>query len=65
MVLWDKAPYSRETWICDTVVGRYLIRRRYKGAREFVLMHEGQSTKHYGTVDQLKQIVERILASVR
>jgi hypothetical protein len=62
--LWDKPPYNPDKWICDVPkVGRYLIERRHKGSREFVLKLNGTSTKFYGTVDQLKQAVERILSS--
>jgi hypothetical protein len=61
-LLWDHPPHYPGYWICDiSGIGRYLIRRREKGSREFVLLLNGKSTKYYGTVEQLKKIVERIV----
>jgi hypothetical protein len=63
-IFWDKPPHNPDKYICDVPgIGRYLIQRRHKGSREFVLKLNGVSTKYYGTVEQLKKIVERILAA--
>jgi hypothetical protein len=60
-MLWDKPPHNPDKWVTDiSGVGRYLIQRRGKGSREYVLMLNGKSTKYYGTVDELKKTVERI-----
>jgi hypothetical protein len=63
-MVWDHPPHNPDKWIADVPgIGRYLIRRRMKGSREHVLMLNDTSTKHYGTVDQLKATVERIVAA--
>ena len=61
-MLWDKATYLRDTHITDTAVGRYLIRRPYRGAREYRLYLNGQPTTYRGSVEHLKWTVEQILA---
>lgn len=60
-MLWDKPPHNPDKWVCDTPVGRYLIQRRKKGSQEFVLIFNGHNTKFYGTVEQLKRTVERVI----
>ena len=56
--------HDKSSWFADVDgIGRYLIRRRVSGSREFVLLLDDKSTKYYGTVVELKKIVERIVAS--
>lgn len=65
MPIWDKPPYNPNRWVCDIPgIGRFLIQRRTKSSREYVLKLNGISTKHYGTVDELKEIVSRWKAEV-
>jgi hypothetical protein len=64
--LWDKPPHNTNKWVADiSGVGRYLIQRREKGSREYVLKLNGRTTKYYGTVDELKKTVERIVSSTK
>ena len=63
-MFWNHPLYSSSSWICDVPgVGRYLIERREPRSREFILKLNNVSTKYYGTVDELKKIVERITVS--
>jgi len=63
-LLWDHPPHNSQAWVCDVPeLGRYLIRRRNKGAREFCLFHNGRPTKYYGSIEELKVIVQRIAST--
>lgn len=60
---WEHAVYQRSAWICDTPLGRYYIKREAPHSRTFRLYLENKRTKYYGTADELKTIVERIVST--
>ena len=63
-LLWDHPPHNLNAWVCDVPeLGRYLIRRRHKWDRQFCLFLNGQPTKYYGSIDELKKIVQRIITT--
>lgn len=63
-VRWDHPVYHPEMWCTDIPkVGRYLIKREQKGSRLYTLSLNNKATKYRGTCDELKIIVQRIVAS--
>lgn len=64
MIRWEKAPYQRDAWFADTPVGRYLIRRPYRGAREFRVFLNNYRSKYHGSLEQCQKTVEQIIAGL-
>ena len=62
MIRWQKAPYGIKAEFADVPgAGRYLIQRLKPRSREFILRLNNTRTKYYGTADELKKIVDRIV----
>lgn len=51
-----------DLWVLQTRVGRYVIRRDRRGSLDFRLWLNKKPTKYCGTVEEMKVVVERILA---
>jgi hypothetical protein len=63
IMIWDTIPNTRDVFITDVPgLGRYLIKRPVKGCRQFRLYLNNRGTSYFGTVDQLKKTVDRIIA---
>ena len=50
-----------DIWVLQTKVGRFVIRRDKRGSRDFHLWLGKKPTTHWGTVEELQKVVNRIL----
>ena len=61
-MFWRPATHAPDVVFTDTDVGRYSIRCASKGAPDHRLLLDGKFTGYRGSVDELKSIVEWIIA---
>jgi hypothetical protein len=60
MLRWDTVQYDSAARMLDVKdIGRYLVRRRSKGSRQYVALLNGKSTTFCGSRDEVETMVER------
>jgi len=52
----------QDIWVLQTRAGRFVIRRDGQGSTDFRLWLNKKPTTYCGTVEEMKAVVERILA---
>lgn len=60
---WEPPTYLPDARILDGHGGRYLVRRRAKGSREFRAFFNGQPTSFYGSREEVMKMVERTITA--